>query len=52
MVWLYLAAKSFHMRVDVDGLACPLHRPTVRSCHTRGHGLPPDAVLSCRCSRR
>jgi hypothetical protein len=23
MVWLYFAAKPSHMRVDVDGLACP-----------------------------
>jgi hypothetical protein len=24
--WLYLAAKSSHVGVDVDGLSCPLHR--------------------------
>jgi hypothetical protein len=28
---LYLAAKPSHMGVDVDGLACPLHRPIVCS---------------------
>jgi hypothetical protein len=27
-VWLYMAAKPSHVGVDVDGLACPLHRPT------------------------
>jgi hypothetical protein len=26
---LYLAAKPSHIGVDVDGLACPLHRPMV-----------------------
>jgi hypothetical protein len=35
-VWLYLAAKPAHVGVDVDGLAYPLHRPTVYSCQTRG----------------
>jgi hypothetical protein len=25
--WFYLAAKPSHMVLDVDGLACPLHRP-------------------------
>jgi hypothetical protein len=39
MVWLYLAAKFSHLGVDVDGLACPLHQPTVYSCQTRGHGF-------------
>jgi hypothetical protein len=30
-VWLYLMAKPSHMGVDVDGLAYPLHHPTVHS---------------------
>jgi hypothetical protein len=34
--WLYMAAKPSHLRVDVDGLACPLHHPTVHSCQIRG----------------
>jgi hypothetical protein len=51
MVWIYLVAKPSHMGVDVDGLGCPLHCPMVHSCQTRGHGLPPGVVLSCRCSR-
>jgi hypothetical protein len=33
---LYLAAKPSHMGVDVDGLAYPLHRPTIYNCQTRG----------------
>jgi hypothetical protein len=28
---LYLAAKPSHVGVNVDGLACPLHRPMVCS---------------------
>jgi hypothetical protein len=54
-VWLYLVAKPSHVRgggVDVDGLACPLHRPMVCRFHVRGHDLLPDAVLSYRCSGR
>jgi hypothetical protein len=27
--WPYFAAKPSHMRVDVDGLAYPLHHPMV-----------------------
>jgi hypothetical protein len=34
--WLYLAAKPSHVGVDVDGLACPMHRPTVYNFQTRG----------------
>jgi hypothetical protein len=26
--WSDLVAKSSHVRVDVDGLPCPLHHPT------------------------
>jgi hypothetical protein len=29
--WPYLVAKPSHVGVDVDGLACPLHRPTACS---------------------
>jgi hypothetical protein len=36
MVWLYLVAKPSHVGIDVDGLSCPLHRPTIRSCQMRG----------------
>jgi hypothetical protein len=35
--------KPSHMgggRVDVDGLAYPLHWPMVRSCQPKGHGIP------------
>jgi hypothetical protein len=34
-VWLYMAAKPSHVGVDVDGLACPLHRPTAYSRQMR-----------------
>jgi hypothetical protein len=37
--WLYMAAKSSHVGVDVDGLACPLHHPTACSCQTRGQSF-------------
>jgi hypothetical protein len=50
MAWLYMVAKPSHVGVDVDGLACPLHRPMVHSYQTRGQGLPPGNALSCRCS--
>jgi hypothetical protein len=43
---LYLAAKSSHMGVDVDGLACPLHCPTVCDCQTRGQSFLSGAALS------
>jgi hypothetical protein len=45
VVWLYLVAKPSHVGVDVDALACPLHRPMVHSCQMSGQGLPPGAVL-------
>jgi hypothetical protein len=45
---LYLAAKTSHMGVDVDGLACPLHRPTVYYHQTRGQSFLSDAALSNR----
>jgi hypothetical protein len=49
---VYLAAKPFHMRVDVDGLSCLLHHPTIYSHQTRGHGFLPSVVLSHHCSGR
>jgi hypothetical protein len=50
--WFSLAAKPPHMGLGVDGLACLLHRPTTSSHETRGQGLLPGIVLSCRCSRQ
>jgi hypothetical protein len=44
--WPYLVAKFSHMGVDVDGLACLLHRPTTCSHQMRGHGLLPGTVSS------
>jgi hypothetical protein len=49
-MWLYLTAKPCHVGVDVDGIAYPMHMPTVRNCQTRGHDLLPSAILSCCCS--
>jgi hypothetical protein len=40
---LYVVTKPSHMGgegADVDMLAYPLHRPTARSCQSRGLGLP------------
>jgi hypothetical protein len=48
--WLYLAANPSHMGTDVDGVGYPLHHPMACSHQTRGQGLLPDAILSCRCS--
>jgi hypothetical protein len=47
VVWhqLYLAAKPSHVRVDVDGLTCPLHHPTAYGCHTRAQSYLSDTVL-------
>jgi hypothetical protein len=50
--WFYLAAKSSHVGVDMDGLACRLHHPTVHSCQSMGQGLPPGVILSYCCSRQ
>jgi hypothetical protein len=52
MVQCYLTAKPSHAGVNVDRLACPLHRPMVHRCQTMGQGLPPGVVLSCCCRRR
>jgi hypothetical protein len=43
---LYLAAKPTHVGVDLDGLACPLHRPMACSRQMRRQGLLSGAVLS------
>jgi hypothetical protein len=43
---LYLATKPSHVGVDVDGLACPQHHPTVCSHQTRGHAFLSGATLS------
>jgi hypothetical protein len=43
---LYLAAKSAHVGVDVDRLACPLHRPMACGRQMRGQGLLLGTVLS------
>jgi hypothetical protein len=51
-VWLYLAVKTSHVGVELDGLPYHLHRPTVHSCQMRGQGLLPSVVLSCRCIGR
>jgi hypothetical protein len=45
---LYLAAKPSHVGVDVDGLAYPLHCPTVCSRQTRGQSFLSGASLSYR----
>jgi hypothetical protein len=46
--WLYLAASPSHVGVDVDRLACPLHRPMACSCKTRGQRFLSGAALSHR----
>jgi hypothetical protein len=43
---LYMAARPSHVRADVDGLACPLHRPMVYDYQTRGHSILSGAALS------
>jgi hypothetical protein len=49
-ILLYLAAKPSHVGVDVDRLACPLHRPMACGRQTRGQGLLPGVILSRHCS--
>jgi hypothetical protein len=51
-VWHYLETKLSHVGVDVDGLACLLHRPTVHSYQMRVQGLPLGTILSYRYSGR
>jgi hypothetical protein len=43
---LYLTAKPFHVGLNVDGLAFPLHRHTVCGRQTRGQSFLSDAALS------
>jgi hypothetical protein len=43
---LYLAAKTSHMGVYVDGLTYPLHHPTACSRQTRGQRYLPGTTLS------
>jgi hypothetical protein len=50
--WLYLAAKTSHVGINVDGIACPLHRRMAYSRQTRGQGLLLAIVLSCHYSER
>jgi hypothetical protein len=45
---LYLAAKPSHVRVNVDGLSCPLHHPMACGYQTRGHVYLSGVVLSHR----
>jgi hypothetical protein len=47
---IFILVKSGCYRVDVDGLACPLHHPMSCSHQTRRQGLLPGPVLSHRCS--
>jgi hypothetical protein len=44
--WLYLAAKTSHVGVDVDELAYPMHSPMTCSRQTSGQGLLQSVVLS------
>jgi hypothetical protein len=44
---LYLVAKTSHVGVNVNGLACPLHRPMAHSRQMRGQGFLSGVVLSC-----
>jgi hypothetical protein len=43
---LYLAVKPSQVGVDVDGLACPLHRRTACSHQSRGYNFLSGAALS------
>jgi hypothetical protein len=47
VVWrrLYLAAKPSYMGVDVDGLSCPLCRPTAYGCQTRAQSSYSSTIL-------
>jgi hypothetical protein len=46
--WLYLAAKPFHVGVNVDKLAYPLHCPMTCGRQTRGHNSLSSVVFSHR----
>jgi hypothetical protein len=43
---LYLVARSSHVVVNVDRLACPLHHPMAYCHHMRGQGFLSGTVLS------
>jgi hypothetical protein len=43
---LYLTAKPSHVGVDVNRLACPLHRPMFCGRQTRGQGFLSGTALS------
>jgi hypothetical protein len=43
---LFLATKPFHMWVNVDRLACPLHRPMTSSRSMRGQRFLSVVALS------
>jgi hypothetical protein len=51
-VWIYMAAKSSHVGVDVDGLAYLLQWPTFYNFQIRGQGLLQGDILSYHCSGR
>jgi hypothetical protein len=42
---LYLTAKPSNVGVDVDGLSCPLHCPTVYGCQTTAQSSLSGTVL-------
>jgi hypothetical protein len=44
---IYLVAKPSHMRLDVEGLSCPLHRPTVCSHRRGGQSFLTGAIPFC-----
>jgi hypothetical protein len=46
--WLYLAANPSHVGVNVEGLACPLHPPTVYDRQMRGQSFLSGTAPSCR----
>jgi hypothetical protein len=46
LCWLYLVTKPSHMGVDVDGLTCPLHHPTVCSRQMKGWSFLLGVALS------
>jgi hypothetical protein len=43
-----MVAKPSHVVVNVDGLACPLHHPTVCGRQMRGQSFMSDVDLSHR----
>jgi hypothetical protein len=47
---LYFSSNLANVRIDVDGLACPVHRPIACDHQTRGQGLMLGVVFSHHCS--